>query len=122
LLAEDDAAMRELLASQLRRAGLHVEVASSGEELRARLVSTHGEHLSPDIIVSDIRMPGWTGLEALRWLRDHRPQARVILITAFGDARTHQRARRLGAVAVFDKPFDVAELLTAVIALSSGVL
>jgi FixJ family two-component response regulator len=59
-------------------------------------------------------MPGLTGLEVLAGLRKRDQSTPVILITAFGDEQTHAEAKRLGATAVIDKPFDTADLLTAV--------
>ncbi|MCU0620491.1 MAG: response regulator [Gemmatimonadales bacterium] len=69
----------------------------------------------PDIVVSDIRMPGKTGLELLAGLRRADWATPVILITGFGDRHTLAEAQRLGAAAVFDKPFDVDDLRTAVL-------
>jgi len=67
----------------------------------------------PDLIVSDVRMPGWSGLDLLRFLRHRRSAIPVVLITAFGDRDTHERAARLGA-AVLDKPFALADLRRAI--------
>ena len=60
-------------------------------------------------------MPGCSGLDLLACLRHFDWNTPVILITAFGNAETHDQARRLGAFAVFDKPFDLADLETAVL-------
>jgi CheY-like chemotaxis protein len=66
-----------------------------------------------DLIVSDLRMPGFDGLEVLSGLdRDHSPPA--ILITAFGDRRLHELARRRGVRAVLDKPFPIERLLATI--------
>ncbi len=59
-------------------------------------------------------MPGWNGLAVLQHLRREDWAMPFIVITAFGDEDTHQEASRLGAAAVFDKPFDVDDLRTAV--------
>jgi len=64
-----------------------------------------------DIVVSDIKMPGASGLALLEGLRGSRRNPPTILVTAFGDAATHQRAMKLGAVAVLDKPFAIEDLL-----------
>lgn len=65
-----------------------------------------------DLIISDIRMPGFTGLEVLEGLRDECAprigETPITLLTAFGDLEVHADAERLGAV-VFDKPFDLDE-------------
>lgn len=119
LVAEDDGPMRELIASSLRDAGFEVEIARNGSELRERLGA--GEHAAPaalpEVVVSDVRMPGWTGMNALSFLHRHHPHVRVVLITAFGDPRTHARAERLGVAAVFDKPFDLGAFRETLLAL-----
>jgi len=117
LLAEDDDEMRSLIARKLRRAGYDVIEVRSGAQL-AELVEDGGTvSLRPDgrpvaLIVSDIRMPGFTGLEVLSMLRGTDWTVPVILITAFGDRDTHVEAMRLGAV-LLDKPLDLDELVFA---------
>lgn len=112
LIAEDDEQMRALLAAHFRNAGIDVDLVEDGGQLEDRLFNGHP--WLPEVLVSDIKMPGASGLEVLQRLRDHQPDVRVILITAFGDQRTHRRAHRLGAEVVLDKPFDVSELVVAV--------
>jgi two-component system, response regulator, stage 0 sporulation protein F len=67
-----------------------------------------------DVLISDIRMPGVNGMRILEGIQELPGIAPVILITAFGDQTTHDAARRWGAKAVFDKPFDVDDLLQSV--------
>jgi DNA-binding NtrC family response regulator len=116
LIAEDDNQMRRLLVRALRRDGHDVDEVASGDELLHRLgtseLSRHGG--PPDLLVSDVRMPGLLGTEVLAGLRDAEWTTPVILMTAFGDAALETEARRLGALAVFQKPFDVDDLRTAV--------
>ena len=118
LLAEDDKEMRTLLMLALKRSGYEVVACPDGIDMLARLAAfllpfkSAGE--SFDLIISDIRMPGVTGMEVLQG----KPQAGyfppMILITAFGDEETHADAAEYGAAAMFDKPFDVDELLEKV--------
>lgn len=118
LLAEDDAEMRALLADALRNDGHEVVEARHGAELMQLLAARlqdSGELERVDLVVSDVRMPGWSGLEILEALRGARALVPVILITAFGGSDVHSRADDLGAVVVFDKPFDVDDLRTAVV-------
>ena len=103
--------MRELLVACARGAGMAVEAVEDGDQLK-RWLEDH--HRPPRVVVSDVNMPGCSGLEVLRWLRDRLPSTHVILITAFGDARTHWRARQLGAVAVLNKPFEMSTLLALI--------
>ena len=66
------------------------------------------------MIISDIRMPGLTGIEILEGLHTLESFPPMILITAFSDEETHAKAHRLEAAAIFDKPFDIEDLLAKV--------
>lgn len=117
LLAEDDKEMRVLLAVALRSAGYGVTECGDGLELLEHLASfvlPEEEHQAVDLVISDIRMPGVTGLEILEGLNRRGDFPPFILITAFGDVETHARANYCGAVAMFDKPFDVDDLVAKV--------
>jgi len=116
LLAEDDDAMRAMIASALRRDGYEVLEARNGLELWQLLADQVGDGpvRKPAFVISDIRMPGATGLEVLAALRARNPTTPVVLTTAFGDAETHAEGDRLGAQLVLDKPFDLAALRAVV--------
>jgi DNA-binding response OmpR family regulator len=117
-LAEDDGPMREMVASALRRDGHLVLESANGAGLLLDLGHAffgEGSDSPPDsLIISDLRMPARDGLAILRGLRRDPRCPPFILMTAFGDSEVHREARRLGAYAVFDKPFDLVELLAAV--------
>jgi CheY-like chemotaxis protein len=112
LIAEDDFEMRRLLSSSLHKDGYEVVEAANGAEMLAELSAglTYAAPFGFDLIISDIRMPGATGLEALAGLRTCLAPPPVILITAFGDEATHAEAERLGAIALFDKPFEIDQI------------
>lgn len=117
VVAEDDEDMRQLICSRLLRDGCEVLEVHNGRELinlLSALVLKNAELGRVDVVVSDVRMPGFSGLEALRALRRVDPVTPVVLITAFGDASLHEEAWSLGA-AVFDKPFDLDDLRTVVL-------
>ena len=120
LVAEDDAALRDLLVSALSDDGYEVIEARDGVDLLRQLANldSDGTDLPVDVVVSDVRMPGTSGLEALTILRRFSRSLPVVLITAFGDIATHAEAERLGAAAVFDKPFDIDALRATVSALT----
>ncbi len=114
LVADDVPEMRSLLATSLRQAGYRAREICDGWDLLNRLKS----YILPmpleekiDLVVSDIRMPGLTGLEVLEGARDAVSFPPVILITAFGDEETHRRAAENGAAAMIDKPFDIDEFV-----------
>lgn len=107
LVAEDDPAMREVLAEALAAAGLVVELVTDGEALLSRAEGSA-------VIVTDLRMPRLDGLTALARLRHAGVDRPVVMITGFGSPETHSMARALGAARVLDKPFDVDHLVDVV--------
>jgi DNA-binding response OmpR family regulator len=115
LLAEDDREFRALLAGELRKEGYSVTECEHGMHLLSRLkcLDTPSEPEDFDLIISDVRMPGVTGLSILEGLHEYENVPPVILITAFGDGETHAAAKRLGAAAMLDKPFEMSDLLAA---------
>lgn len=106
LLAEDDAALRVLLEMSLRAEGYEVIPAVDGLELSALIAAFP----VVDLVIADVRMPGRSGLDVLSRFRSHDLTTPFVLITSFGSEELHAEARRLGATAVFDKPFDLDEL------------
>ncbi len=116
VVAEDDSELRGMIARALARDGFEVTEVENGEEL-LRLIEliTAGATARPRVIVADVRMPGATGLQALGLMRRLKLDVPVVLVTAFGDAQTHALARRLGAAALLDKPFDMRDLSSFVV-------
>jgi CheY-like chemotaxis protein len=115
LIAEDDHEMRQMLAEEFQEAGYRVFEVADGKQLFRCVKSRNTRPIcpEPDLLISDIRMPGLTGMEVLRYLRKSDWTMPVIMITAFGDKQTHEEARKLGAAAVLDKPFEVEDLVHA---------
>jgi CheY-like chemotaxis protein len=116
LVAEDDAEMRRLVVEMLRGEGYSVTEAADGGRLLVELSRTivRGEGAEElDLIVSDVRMPICTGLQILEQLRASQWETPVILMTAFGDSATRERARELDAL-LMDKPFFVNDMRVAV--------
>ena len=108
LVIDDEASIRDLCARVLTRAGFQVASAGSGEEGLAHLARE-----PVDLIVTDIRMPGLSGLDVLDRAKAAHPEVRVILITGFGTPQTLDRARQAGADRILTKPFNPAELVAA---------
>ncbi len=114
-LAEDDPELLSLLASVLESEGYEVRRLLDGATLDAALwASDRSARSSVALVVTDVRMPGFSGLDVLEELRRAGRAQPVILITAFGDQALHDRARELGATAVLNKPFELEELVEAV--------
>src|ERR1044071_3958736 len=109
LIVDDDPGQRSLLNSFLRSQGLETDVVDSGERaletLRTKKFS---------MMVSDVRMPGLSGLETLRIARKEHAPLPVLLVTAFTDVRDAVAAMRDGAVNYLAKPIDLDELLACV--------
>ncbi len=113
LVGEDQPQMRSLIAARLRREGYEVLEAQDGGEVLEMIESPQSGR-APDAVVCDVRMPKRSGLEVLERVQGGDKEMPVVLITAFGDADLHERAERLGAACVLDKPFDLDDLVFAV--------
>jgi two-component system, NtrC family, response regulator AtoC len=115
LLADGDAVMRDLLVTELQRDGHEVTPFQDGRALLAHIeTALRSEDLAlPDLILSDVRMPGVDGLDLLKAIRKADADVPVVLITAFGDREAHARAFELGAVMI-DKPFAMDALRATV--------
>jgi len=109
LVIDDDHGVRDSMARMLRGAGYTVETAQSGEE---GVTAAKGNAF--DVILSDMRMPGISGLDVLKRLRDARVDSAFIVMTGFGTIDTAVEAMKLGAVDFVQKPFLRDELLMRV--------
>jgi DNA-binding response OmpR family regulator len=105
-----------MIVQELSVAGYDVTEARSGSELLDEVGGAllSGERSArPDVIVSDIRMPGFFALDILAGLRDESWSTGMVVITGYPDDETRRRVAGLGA-ALFEKPFEVEDLLAAV--------
>src|SRR5687767_4710005 len=109
LVIDDDPGVRDSMERMLRLAGYTVQSAASGEE--GFEVARGGVF---DVILSDMRMPGISGIDVLRKLRDVRVDAAFIVMTGFGTVDSAVEAMKLGAVDFVQKPFFRDELLMRV--------
>ncbi len=106
LLVEDDATVREVVASYLERAGYDVDQAADGETGLALA----GARL-PDLVVLDLMLPRIGGLEVLRTLRTRRGDLPVVMLTARGDEEDRILGLEVGADDYVTKPFSARELV-----------
>jgi DNA-binding NtrC family response regulator len=104
LVVDDDPSIREALTRTLGPE-MDVRAAESAERALAML----GE-AAPDVILSDVRMPGLDGLELLRLLRERAPAVDVVMMSAFDDMPTVVTAMREGAVDFLPKPLDLHDV------------
>src|SRR5437763_13537814 len=102
LVVDDERKMRRLLQILLERMGIDSVAAESGEEALDRF---QAEKI--DLVLTDLKMPGMTGLELLARLRELDADVPVILLTAFGTVQTAVDAMKLGAFDYVLKPFDL---------------
>jgi len=115
LVADDDEDMRSLVAETLRSDGCAVIEARDGAELLDHLVRALDDpRARPEVVVADVMMPHLSGLGVLNALRRAQLNFPVILMTVLTDESVYTVARRLGALGVLRKPFDVDDLRTAV--------
>jgi CheY-like chemotaxis protein len=103
-----EALFRQQFRRDLRSQRFIMDFASSAPDALARVGDTR-EH-SLILILSDINMPGMTGLDMLPKVKEIRPEVPVIMITAYGDADTKRRALERGASGLLTKPIDFALL------------
>jgi DNA-binding NtrC family response regulator len=109
LVVDDKEMMRESVGATLERAGFEVRAAHD-----ARVALEMIAQRRPEAVVTDMRMPGMTGVELVEQVRRIDEDLPVILMTAFGTIDTAVRAMRLGAFDYLTKPFEGDELVIAV--------
>ncbi len=105
LIVDDDETIRISLGEALDDSTTEVATAESAEKALSLL-----DNGLPDVVLSDIRMPGLDGIELLRTLRERAPMVDVVLMTAYDDMPTVVSAMREGAADFLSKPIDLHEL------------
>ena len=109
LVVEDDRALREGLVLNFELHGYRVDAAADGEEGMQKAFD-----LRPDLIVLDIMLPGWSGLDILAELRDHNENVPVLILSARGSTDNKVEGLNIGADDYLAKPFELPELLARV--------
>src|SRR3989442_8699397 len=109
LLIEDDASIVGGLKKELQVEGYEVAVAERGDHGLAE-----AKKQPFDVVITDLKMPGLSGLELVEQLHATKPKLPIILVTAFGTTETAIEATKRGAYDYLLKPFDMAELLDLV--------
>jgi DNA-binding NtrC family response regulator len=111
LIVEDRASLRKMLEHALEGEGYTVEAAASAEEGTARLAQA-----AFDLVLTDLKLPGASGLEVVRAARAAQPPMAAIVMTAFGTVGAAVEAMKLGAADFLEKPVEIDELLRRVAA------
>ena len=109
LVVDDDESLRWITQLQLEEAGYAVLTAADGEQA-LRLVAEE----SPSLVITDLKMPGMSGIELLKRIRADHAETFVVVITAFGTVQTAVEAMKSGAYDYLTKPIDHEELVLVV--------
>ncbi len=109
LIVDDDESLRRVTEMQLQEAGYEVRTAADGAEALALAAD-----FAPVLVITDLKMPGMSGLDLLKQLRSEYPDTTVIMITAYGTIQNAVEAMKNGAYDYITKPIDYDELVLAV--------
>ena len=109
LIIEDDNEVREYLENVLARAGYEVCSAANGQEGVEFFANQ-----ATELVITDIIMPEKDGIEMVVHVKDHHPEVKIIAMSAPSNEVFLDTASKLGAARVFEKPLDLAELVSAV--------
>ncbi len=110
LIADDDVAIRTVIEKKLQRSGFTTRSTGSGQELFSWIEEKMG-----DLVITDVVMPEFNGLEALPKISEIRPNLPVIVISGQNTVLTAIKANKLGAYEYLPKPFDLDKLLSIVL-------
>jgi DNA-binding NtrC family response regulator len=109
LVIDDDASVRRVMEMQLEEIGCDVVSVAGGKEALAVL-----EDITPALVITDLRIPGMSGLDILKSIRADHPELTVIMVTAYGTVKTAVEAMKNGAYDYLTKPIDYDELALVV--------
>lgn len=109
LLADDDDGLRRVIQFKLKRNGYDVTAVSNGQDALEII-----ENNDFDLLLTDLKMPGMSGLDLLEKVKTIKPQIEVIMMTAYGEIANAVTAMKLGAFDFLTKPFEDAHLLLTI--------
>ncbi|AGA70850.1 response regulator with CheY-like receiver, AAA-type ATPase, and DNA-binding domains [Desulfitobacterium dichloroeliminans LMG P-21439] len=105
LVVDDQMGIRRLLFEAFKEEGHRVKMAENGNEALHLL-----EDFQPELIIMDMKMPEMNGIDTLKEIRMFNKEVQVIMMTAYGDLQTMERAQEQGVKCYISKPFDLFEL------------
>ncbi len=109
MIIEDDEEMRSLLEDFFEAEGFKTDSASNGADALRILSKNHF-----DLVITDIRMPGLTGLDILPTIRRLKPEIPIIVMTAYASDDARRRSLERGATAYLEKPVHLSKLRTVI--------
>ncbi len=109
LVVDDEEALRYLLSTELVAEGYEVETAGDGDEAIEAI-----KKKDYDVVLLDIKMPRVDGFEVLRFIKQNKPEIKVIMLTAYADVKNAIEALKLGASDFVSKPYDLEDILTSI--------
>jgi len=109
LVVDDEEALRYLLSSELAAEGYEVETAGDGDEAIESI-----KQKDYDVVLLDIKMTRVDGFEVLRFIKQNKPEIKVIMLTAYADVKNAIEALKLGASDFVSKPYDLEDILTSI--------
>ncbi len=115
IVLDDEAIVCERLKPALEKAGFQVETYTQSQQMIDRLSLEHF-----DVVITDIKMRKPDGLDVMRFVQQHYPSTKVIIITGFATVDTATQALKSGAVDFLAKPFKISELRDLVVKITSS--
>jgi DNA-binding NtrC family response regulator len=109
LVVDDEEALRYLLSTELAAEGYEVETAGDGDEAIEAI-----KQKDYDVVLLDIKMPRVDGFEVLKFIKQNKPEIKVIMLTAYADVKNAIEALKLGASDFVSKPYDLEDILTSI--------
>ncbi len=109
LVVDDEDALRTVLSNELSNEGYLVKSAGDGDEAVSEL-----QKEGYDLILLDIKMPRMNGFEVLKFIKEHHPKSKVVMLTGFADLKNAIESKKLGADDFVSKPYDLVDLLTTI--------
>lgn len=106
LLVDDEVDFLETLAERLRARGMDVATSTSAEEALAKVAEQ-----AFDVVILDLKMPGMDGIQALKALKEQKPEVQVILLTGYATVSKGIEAMKIGATDFVEKPADIDALM-----------
>lgn len=111
LIADDETALLNTMAFTLKRKGFEVTIVEDGESALKNIMQTYQNNKFYDLIITDIQMPGISGIELIVKIREAGIDSPILAITGFGNMNMVVELMRAGCKDYLDKPFTMNEFI-----------